>query len=288
MIRATSLNALKFFAVAALLGSVLYSGHAFKSRSVPAETHIASAPHVRQESLSPDVTPINTLKQPFQIFSPPSQKVPVEGIPPFVPAPQQGNAPATSLSTSPFHTISDNEIFHIQHPPFYIDYLTRIEDLMVRDGLLGTENRQTFDSESKVLAFWRDHAFDYMVAEHFASEADRGRFNRGLELVRELHVNEARLLREGVTKIGDQPLAVRMAQYILAELTAPVKKAEAAAAVGGGCYRSGPPTSAVGINLPAICCDCNGPFDVPLGCLNLICYGRPALYDPTTFICGCG
>lgn len=78
------------------------------------------------------------------------------------------------------------------------------------------------------------------------------------------------------------------------------------------CYKDDDPSNqSLGGNTPVFCCNCGIVFvcgkggcfpvfvpdcgpqsaicDVPLGCLNLICQNTPnAIWDPQTFICGCG
>lgn len=93
---------------------------------------------------------------------------------PFTPPPTQINSSEgqrvisspkvapSELSTSRFEVIrptseykpfTQEELFRIQHPQSYINYLGTIESLMIQDGFLKPDEREVFDSEAKVLSF---------------------------------------------------------------------------------------------------------------------------------------
>ena len=193
---------------------------------------------------------------------------------------------------SPTRVLSDEEVFAILHPSYYLKYLSTIEDLMVGDGRLGPNEKQVFDSEAKVIAFWRDKVFDYIVLKGIMAPEDRTRFEYGLEVVQELHREEANYLRYDVQASNYkviafwEPFYERMGRGgglgdIVAGLFVPRAQAQS------DCSQSGTGSQEAGSNVEAVCCDCtiNG---VPVGCLNAVCSGRPAIYDQATGICGCG
>ena len=193
---------------------------------------------------------------------------------------------------TPTRVLSDYEIFTILHPPYYLEYLSTIEDLMIGDGRLGPSEKQVFDSEAKVIAFWRDKVFDYIVLKGIMAPEDRTRFEYGLEVVQELHREEANYLRYDVQSSKYRVVAFWEPFYermrgggglgdIVAGLFVPRARAQS------DCSQSGAGSQQAGSNVEAVCCDCtiNG---VPVGCLNAVCSGRPAIYDQATGICGCG
>jgi len=188
--------------------------------------------------------------------------------------------------------LSDREVFEILHPPYYLDYLSTLEDLMIQDDQLRPEEKQVFDSEAKVIAFLRDKVFDYIVLKGITVPEDRPRFERGLEVVQELHRGEASYLRYDAQSSRYRVTASLGPLYkkingelssrgFLSEFFAPRAQAQAE------CSQSGAGSQEAGSNVAAVCCNCtiNG---VPVGCLNAVCSGRPAIYDSATGICGCG
>ena len=179
---------------------------------------------------------------------------------------------------TPTRVLSDYEIFAILHPPYYLKYLSTIEDLMIGDGRLGPSEKQVFDSEAKVIAFWRDKVFDYIVLKGIMAPEDRARFEYGLEVVQELHREEANYLRYDVQSSKYQVVAFWES---FVGLFLPRAQAQSE------CAQAGAGSPQAGQNLTAPCCNCtvNG---VPIGCLNAVCSGRPAIWDQATGICGCG
>lgn len=190
------------------------------------------------------------------------------------------------------HVLSDYEVFTILHPPYYLRYLSTLEDLMIQDVILRQDEKRVFDSEDKVIVFLRDKVFDYIVLKGITVPEDRARFERGLEVVQELHLEEANYLRYGTQSSKYRIVAFWESVYerirgwsgsqdVFAGLFLPRARAQAE------CVQVGVPNPAPGSNNIAICCNCTI-NKVPAGCLNAVCGGRPAIWDEPTGICGCG
>lgn len=186
-------------------------------------------------------------------------------------------------SSLPTRALSDYEVFAILHPPYYLKYLSAIEDLMIEDGVLRQNEKQVFDSEDKVIAFLKDKVFDYIVTQGIATAVDRPRFEHGLEVVQELHRNEAKYLRAALLPSPVHQISAfwEFVSLKIVQLFLPYARG------AQECYQGGGSAPKLGSNLGAICCDCSIKR-VPIGCLNAVCRGRPAIWDPSTFICGCG
>lgn len=202
----------------------------------------------------------------------------------FAPTPTMPVPPSfVQERQEPVRALSDYEVFAILHPSYYLKYLSTIEDLMIQDGVLKQEEKQVFDSEDKVIAFLKDKVFDYMVMHGIATAAERPRFERGLEVVQELHQNEAKYLRAALLPSPVHQISAlwEFVSLKIVQLFLPYARAQ------GECYRGGASTPTQGSNLGAICCNCSIK-KVPVGCLNAVCLGRPAIWDSETFICGCG
>ncbi|MDP3947344.1 MAG: hypothetical protein Q8Q41_01480 [bacterium] len=207
------------------------------------------------------------------------------------PAATPNRQPFTRQRQEPALVLSDYEIFAILHPPYYLQYLSTLEDLMIRDGRMRADEKLAFNTENKVISFLRDKVFDYIVLKGITVPEDRARFERGLEVVQELHRDEANYLRYGAQSSKYQIVAFWQPLYdrikdekSFAEILAGVFFSRARAQAE--CFQIGAGNPAQGTNLVAVCCDCNI-SGYPVGCLNAVCPGRPAIYDQTTGICGC-
>jgi hypothetical protein len=155
------------------------------------------------------------------------------------------------------------------------------------------------------------------VLKGIMAPEDRARFEYGLEVVQELHREEANYLRSATSLSSENAIAsgacvpsslcavrsgVQSSRYrvlafwepvllriksgwqerwVIADFFAPRAQAQ------GECSQVGAGSPEAGSNLVAVCCNCtiNG---VPVGCLNAVCAGRPAIWDQATGICGCG
>ena len=191
--------------------------------------------------------------------------------------------------------LTEAEIFRIQHPQYYLDYLKVIEDRMISDQFIAPGSHEAFDSEGKILNFWRDKGFSYFSGKGIVTANHRPAFLRGLDEVRRLHAEEVRTLNEfyrggaaaegqtALASAGSIPPLVKAVSGIF-QLFLGTARANAQTPL---CFQEGFSTPAPGINLIAPCCNCNV-LGAPIGCLNLLCAGRAAIFDQTTFICGCG
>ncbi|MEK7554415.1 MAG: hypothetical protein AAB518_00295 [Patescibacteria group bacterium] len=198
-----------------------------------------------------------------------------------VEVPTKSNAPLTEA-----------EIFRLQHPDYYLDYLRTIENHMISDGFLAAGNYGAFTGEPQILEFWRGKGFDYFRAKGVLGDADRPSFFRGIETVRRLHAEEIRSLQsfyqsnaatEGASALGSVPPWIQ----VLASTFGEIFGTQAARAQSPLCFAEGVKTATPGINLIAPCCNCTV-LGAPIGCINLLCAGRDAIFDQTNFICGCG
>lgn len=200
------------------------------------------------------------------------------------------NTPKITLAPKPLlgssREFSEDEIFKIQHPERYLDYLSTIEDLMIKRGALKPNEKQIFTSEYQVQEFFKNEVFDFMVDAKIAAPSERSRFYAGLDTVRKIHVEERKAsgLKSAPTSQYNQPDALSMLDFFKKFLTA---FSPAPARAQAECSHERVQLDGVeGTNLTAICCDCDIDGE-PVGCLNLYCEDYSAIYDYVTFICGC-
>ncbi|MEK7611934.1 MAG: hypothetical protein AAB407_01165 [Patescibacteria group bacterium] len=180
---------------------------------------------------------------------------------------------------------TDAEIFSIQHPLEYLSALNTLQNIMVEEGVLTVAEKKVFDNEDKVLGFWGGKTFEFLREKGIVTENDRPGFLQGIGIVRALHLQEAVILRGQASVPSNFELKNPLG--IFTEFGSALAGAFVSEANAQTCFMSGDPTIPFGINLVAPCCACSV-VGVPIGCLNLICLGRPAIFDQTTFICGCG
>jgi hypothetical protein len=181
-------------------------------------------------------------------------------------------------------TWTDEEIFRLQHPEYYIDYLGKLQDVMTQNGFLKNADKVAFSNEDDILSFFREKVFDFMVGAKIASEEERERFNTSLALIKSLHIEEARLLKGESSATEEAPYKAASPKNAIISFFTEFLASRAEAQT---CFQPGANNPVMGVNLAAPCCACTV-LGAPIGCLNLMCVGRPAIFDQTTFICGCG
>lgn len=179
--------------------------------------------------------------------------------------------------------LSREQIFKLQHPESYLEYLSKVQDAMIAEDFLSPGEKQSvFNSEDEVLSFWRDTAFDYLTAINVVSPDDKPRFLSGLALVKDLHQKEAKLFWGQSRQIEAKEFLAKIIKKFFALFGVP-------ALAQPICFKEGVSAPATpGVNLIAPCCNCVTPIGNPIGCLNAFCVHGSAIYDQTTFICGCG
>jgi hypothetical protein len=210
-------------------------------------------------------------------------------------------APDASVTFSPKPSLRPThaEIFSVQHPAYYLDYLSFLQDLMVADGSITPADRMTFSREEDVLRFWRTKGYGYLVDQGILSKRDRAAWNRGIALVRKLHKSEASLLLQAKKLPGaasfftppqEQLADLRLAEGgLFAWATSLLGDAlgNRTAYAQTDCFKGGASSPKPGTNLTAPCCNCHNVDGEPIGCLNRICPFGAAIFDQSTFICGC-
>ena len=107
-----------------------------------------------------------------------------------------------SLAVVPHpHVFSVSEIFHIQYPDTYLEYLKSLQDLMVADGFIASSQSQVFKTHNDVYFFMRNY-INYLSNQGaliFKSEEDKNKYIENV-LANLLFLNalEANLLEKGI------------------------------------------------------------------------------------------
>ncbi len=274
-------HAVKLGAALVVLASVIVSRYAVARPSVP-DTRLANGEIRSASQLPKDASYGFQPRSANPIYDGGAPSTVSQGVTPELSPEPRAPAAATPQpkNAKPHNALSDQQIFNLQHPPYYLGLLSRLQDFMVGDQFLKPSEKQAFTSEDTVLSFWHDRAFDYLVSRDILTPSDRRDWNNGIALVKTFHAEEGVGLRAGISPLKEDTFLSSVIKGITDFL--PPSKASAQT-----CFSPGAPTATPGINLIAPCCACYI-FGAPIGCLNLICAGRPAIFDETTFICGCG
>lgn len=207
----------------------------------------------------------------------------------------------------------DEEVFRILNPKAFLDVIVELQDILVQNHYIKDSERIAFTSEENNVHFFLQF-IDYLYAEKVLTAEDYQRFKTVLPgYYLNLRRWEAENLRNTLKKKSAQknayqsPLSIIGTPYMLylaqeigltkiikitSHVLNPRTYIETACAAsctpppGPDCFQVGPPAP-VGYNVFAPCCSCcvKG---VPIGCLNLYCAGKSAIWDPMTGICGCG
>ncbi|MFC1625300.1 hypothetical protein ACFL1O_00220 [Patescibacteria group bacterium] len=182
--------------------------------------------------------------------------------------------------------LTDEEYFDLFYPESYIEYLNTMQETMVDDNYINNEEVVVFEVESDVYPILVK-IIDYVADKEYITEVERLSFKGGVEELKELNKIERPYMIE-------QLLGFLIRKAYAFEVSA-----------GAECYRMGV-GGPIGFNAASFCCNCGwyctpkgciflpdcGPGSaachIPLGCLNSLCFGRPAIWDPMTGICGCG
>lgn len=197
----------------------------------------------------------------------------------------------------------ENKIFETLLPSWYRDKLSYFQDLLTDEKFIKESERVSFQNKEEVFGFIRK-SYQYLKDNKIIDPKDADRFlTYGFyEWKRLLEMEEGQLRR------GELPLrtssSIKSFKYssvssscntspfsIFASLISkliPGKKVRAFyVCTPIECWQTGAGVGPIpGKNLiaPCCCCYCG---KVPCGCLNAVCVGRNAIWDPVTHICGC-
>lgn len=206
----------------------------------------------------------------------------------------------------------EEEVFHTLNPKEFLDVIAELQDILVRNHYIKDNERIAFTSEENNVQFFLKF-IDYLYGEQILTAEEYTRFKTVLPgYYLNLRRWEAENLRSTLKKKSAQenryqsPLSIVGTPYILylaqevgftkiINITSHVLNprtyiptacaASCTPPPGPDCFQVGVPTP-VGINVFAPCCSCCAK-GVPIGCLNLYCAGKSAIWDPMTGICGC-
>lgn len=182
---------------------------------------------------------------------------------------------------------ASDPIFKKLYPDYYLNALSVIHRVMVNDGFLPNASFDVPDEDTLFAFLWA--TINYAETKKFIAQTDAERFRKAL------YGETRELLRKERYSFLNQMLDYFKTSRVFASIvTSP------------DCYADPLPFNIVpGVNLPFdYCCNCGlictkvGPpvfvpdcsiksCDIPLGCLNLVCPGGNAIWDPLTGICGC-
>jgi len=176
--------------------------------------------------------------------------------------------------------------FSILWPDYYIEYLYRMQAIMQRDG--GTLSRAyTFAMEDEIFLFFEEFLV-FLGNKGILSAMEVARITKSL------NSNFPQSQTEDLKAFQRREASYDILRRFLALLSSGAALAQINAGAGSGdCYQDPIPGNLIkGSNTIAPCCDCcaDGSVGVcaePLGCLNAICPGGNAIWDPETGICGC-
>jgi len=195
----------------------------------------------------------------------------------------------------------EKKIFETLYPKSYRDHLSFFQDILVDEKFISASKRASFQNEDEIFGFVRK-GIEYMRDNNMLAQSDAEKFlNQGLSEWRQLNQKEAEMLREGklplrtsssikpfkmpaVSSCNSSPFSVfsDLIKKLIWGNTArafvctPIECWQLGAGVG--------PLPGVNLWAPCCCCFCG---KAPCGCLNAVCVGRNAIWDPMTGICGC-
>lgn len=231
--------------------------------------------------------------------------------------------------------LSEEQVFDTIWPESYRNALITLQDLMIKDGfILETEKKTHITSDDDVYATLLSIA-SYAVKQGWTESANFNQLKAGIQELERVVARErtnlrmtgkvsADVLLPGGQRIDKTPhIKQDFFSMIIDGLKYSLITGEAHAQIPGApgwhtipdCYKDLAPNPSPGVSLWAFCCNCGllctpsgcvrvrdcGPggllpaCNVPLGCLNLMCFPFPnAVWDafwnppPGTGICGCG
>lgn len=197
----------------------------------------------------------------------------------------------------------ENKIFETLLPSWYRDKLSYFQDLLTDQKFIKESERVSFQNKEEVFGFVRK-SYQYLKDNKIIDPKDADRFlTYGFyEWKRLLEMEEDQLRK------GELPLRTSSSIKSFKYSSVSSSCSTSPFSFFGGLVKQlifGKPVQAImvctpiecwqtgagvgpipGKNLiaPCCCCFCG---KIPCGCLNAICVGRNAIWDPVTHICGC-
>lgn len=232
---------------------------------------------------------------------------------PMIPSPKPLFSPrATPLllpAQNNYDAAIEREVFHRMNPPRFLKTVAYLQDLTENAHYVEKKDRIALTSEENIVSFFLA-LVDYLHSENVltAEEHDRAKIilpgyylnlrrwetanlrqeliNEKSTLKKETWHNFLSVLRPSYSAPlfsikGLGAITHAIVKIITEPIAPPIAHAQAV------CFQVGASNPAVGYNVFAPCCNCTA-SGYPIGCLNLYCVGQSAIYDQTTFICGCG
>lgn len=224
-----------------------------------------------------------------------------------------GGSISPPISPSPSYTPNssdialEGEIFRRMNPPQFLNTVAYLQNLMENAHYTDKKDRIAFTSEENMVAFFLKF-IEYLRARGVYTDKE---YNQSKIILPGYYLNlrrwEAANLRQtllnGSASTQENkhnflsllqpshaiPLFPAKGLEVIARkaakmITQPIIPSAHAQAL---CFQVGASNPEVGYNVFAPCCRCTA-GGYPIGCLNLYCAGQSAIYDQTTFICGCG
>lgn len=189
-------------------------------------------------------------------------------------------------------SFTNEEYFSLAYPAEYHEYLDTLQDFLVRENYIQAGEKIEIKTEEDSYQILTSFV-EFMAGQGFLNKEEKDRFKKGInEELRELNAQERPLVEKQLLgfswyKFMDQFLAIFIDRIYAQPL----------------CFRQGG-GAGIGYNGGSFCCNCGynihhgTPYFVPycagfvcdinLGCLNAVCPGGAAIWDPMTGICGCG
>jgi hypothetical protein len=224
---------------------------------------------------------------------------------------EQGLPTKTEIE-KPKKTLTDEEWFKIAYPASYLEYLATIEKVMHDEGFLSSSEKFEFTSQKKINLFLHK-TVDFFLQKGFIDEKQADNIRQGIDIVLpELQKQERKLYEQKLTSLLFQLIKIAYAQY-------PLFCFRFGLPIPGG-FNLIAPCCDCGFDIGrrgrlifvehcsgnALPVDIYSPYYDPvtgtmsgflgagtgscainLGCLNAVCPGQAAIWDPMTGICGC-
>lgn len=200
--------------------------------------------------------------------------------------------PSSSPASSPEIVITAKELFEFAYPQDYLNVLASFKNDLATAGFISANESYPMTSMDEVIQF-QDKFSDYLESFPDLSKDDIASYRKAYkEVLPQLWRSEL-MARKAAQQTSffplkwwykyNQTMTAKKINGVLAfirERNFPSAYAQAA------CFFPGPPNFIQGSQRAAPCCNCYAGF-VPIGCLNRVCVGMPAIFDQTTGICGC-
>ncbi len=187
------------------------------------------------------------------------------------------------LETRPANLTILKKPANVVFPSFYLDYIQSIGRVFKDQGFIPKDKTISLDKTADVFKFFDDSS-DYFFKLGTFSEREYPQFRYGLTVVWPMTLeiefgDHASINSKPYLNGQESPQGVFKKISSLLNRLIPIAFAQT-------CARPGAPAPG-GVNLLAPCCSCYCGY-YPCGCLNAVCTTGAAIFDQTTFICGCG